>query len=138
MTLMIQWALTIFRAGYGLFFILIGAYGGLSLLSGRGNPFDSAPGAGTEFQNALEATGFMHPLMLGCYVIGGVALLFKRTAPLGIVVLAPFVVVIFFYHTLLDVSLLWAAFWAAGLALLAWQMRAAFLPLVNYTESKEI
>ncbi len=106
------------------------------MLAGQGNPFAGEPGPGADFQNALEASGFIVPVMLTCYVLGGAALLFSRTAPLGIVLLAPFVAVIFFYHILLGGSALWALFWAAGLLLLAWRYRDAFKALVSFSDSR--
>ncbi len=123
MTSVGYWANSIFRIGYGAFFVFVGLYGGYSLVSGGGNPFSVEPGPGANFQAALEETGFIVPLMLICFTGGGSALAFRRTAPLGIVLLAPFVVVIFFYHVLLGGSALWAIFWAAGLAFLAYTFR---------------
>jgi hypothetical protein len=72
--------------------------------------------------------------MLACFVLGGSALLSSRTAPLGIVILAPSVVVIFFYHLLLGGSPAWGTFWAAGLLLLAWRFRDAFAGLVTFSD----
>lgn len=132
----IRLAFSVLRIAYGGFFIFVGLYGGYSILAGRGNPFTVEPGPGADFQSALEATGFVVPVMLTCYVLGGAALLSSRTAPLGIVVLAPFVTVIFFYHVLLGGSVLWAVFWAAGLLLLAWRFRDAFRGLVSYSDSR--
>lgn len=122
---------TIFRFGYGAFFALVGLYGSFSLLSGAGNPFSVEPGAGAAFQEALDETGFIVPVMLACYVVGGFALMFARTAPAGIVILAPFVVVIFFYHVSLGGSVTWAIFWLAGLLYLAYVFRAQLGVLVG-------
>ena len=119
-----DWAKSIFRIGYGAFFVIVGIHGGYSLLSGGGNPFDVQPGPGADFQRALEATGFVVPVMLGCFIFGGSALFCPRTAPLGIVLLAPFVVVIFCYHVLLGGSVAWAVFWAGGLLFLGYVFRA--------------
>lgn len=126
-----HWASKIFRIAYGAFYLLVGMYGGYSLLSGGGNPFGVEPGPGADFQAALEETGFVVPIMLLCFSVGGAALLFARTAPLGIVLLAPFVVVIFFYHVMLGGSVAWAIFWAAGLAFLIYLFRARLGVLVG-------
>lgn len=134
MTSGVRLSISVFRVAYGAFYLAVGLYGGFSLLAGRGNPFTVEAGPGADFQDALQATGFIIPLMLTCYVIGGAALLFNRTAPLGIIVLAPFVVVIFSYHVLLGGSVWWAVLWATGLMLLAWRYRDAFVPLVNFTD----
>lgn len=128
-------AISVFRIAYGGFFLVVGLYGGYSVFSGGGNPFAPDPGPAADFQNALEATGFVVPLMLACYVIGGTALLFSRTAPLGIILLAPFVAVIVFYHLFLGGSALWAGLWGAGLLLLAWRYRDAFTPLVRFSDA---
>ncbi|MBY6217579.1 hypothetical protein [Qipengyuania aquimaris] len=69
------------------------------------------------------------------FILGGLALAVKRTAPLGIIILAPFVAVIFFYHLLLGGSAAWATGWAGGLLLLAWHHRSAFVPLVTFDRS---
>lgn len=120
----VDWAKSIFRIGYGGFFVIVGLYGSYSLFSGGGNPFDVEAGPGADFQRALEETGFVVPVMLACFIIGGSALFLSRTAPLGIVTLAPFVVVIFGYHVLLGGSVVWALFWAAGLLFIAYMFRA--------------
>lgn len=126
-----HWGSLIFRIGYGSFYLLVGLYGSYSLVSGEGNPFAVEPGPGAKFQAALDETGFIVPIMLVCFLAGGGALTIDRTAPLGIMLLAPFVVVIFFYHTMLGGSLIWAFFWAGGLILLAYQYRSQLGVLVG-------
>ena len=138
MTSMARLIMAAFRMAYGGFFVAVGLYGGVSLLSGDGNPFDVQPGPGADFQAALEGTGFVVPVMLLCFVIGGAALLRNRTAPLGIIVLAPFVVVIFLYHLLPGGNAPWGAFWAAGLLLLAWRYRKAFKTLVAFEDGDDL
>lgn len=126
-----RWASSIFRIGYGLFFVIVGFYGSYILLSGGGSWFTVEPGPGADFQSALLETGFIVPAMYACYIVGGAALFFNRTAPLGIVVLSPFVVVIFFYNVLLGGSVAWAVFWAGGLVLLAYLYRSRLGVLVG-------
>ncbi|MCA0911245.1 hypothetical protein [Qipengyuania gaetbuli] len=122
----------VFRIAYGGFFAVIGAWGSVALFRGQGNPFLSGEGPGPDFQAAMEATGFLVPTMLGLFVVGGLALSIERTAPLGVILLAPFVTVIFFYHLLLGGSAIWGFGWAIGLVILAWRYRSGFGGLVNY------
>lgn len=125
-------AITALRIVYGGFFAAIGFYGGWSMLSGKSNPFPPKPGPGAQFQDALLQTGFMIPLMLGSFVIGGLALISGRAAPLGIIILAPAVIVIAFYHVILPGgSRVWGLGWAVALVILAWHYRAAFRPLIG-------
>ena len=126
-----RWASLIFRIGYGLFFFVVGLYGSYYLLSEGGSWFTVEPGPGADFQAALLETGFIAPAMYACYIVGGAALFFNRTSPLGIVVLAPFIVVIFFYNVLLGGSVAWAVFWAGGLVFLAYLYRSRLGVLVG-------
>ena len=124
-----------FRIAYGGFFLVTSLIAIRSLVRGMGNPFvPDLSGVAEQFQAAMASTGFLVPIMLGCFAIGGLALLFHRTAPLGIVLLAPFIVVIFFYHLMLTGNWPWGTIWAAGLALLAWRYRRAFVPLWSYRD----
>ena len=128
-------AFAILRFAYGGFFAAISAFSIFSLVQGRGNPFlPELSGIAAQFQVAMEATGFLVPIMLACFLVGGIALFFHRTAPLGIALLAPFVIVIFFYHLMLTGNWPWGTIWAAGLAILAWRYRRAFVPLWNYRD----
>ena len=54
------------------------------------------------FFAALHASGFMLPLLGLSFFIGGLLLLLDRTAPLGLIFLAPPIVVIPLYNTLLE------------------------------------
>jgi hypothetical protein len=87
--------------------------------------------APTSFEKAMAETGFMNPLLcLACFVGGG-ALFVRRTAPLGIVILAPLVIIIFWFHIVITKSYLWGALNLIWLAALAWQVRHAFDRLWN-------
>ena len=89
--------------------------------------------AATAFEAALAQTGFMNPLLcLGCF-LGGGALLFRRTAPLGIALLAPLVVIIFCFHLFITKSYLWGTLNLLWLAVLAWRYRRGFDQLWHYT-----
>lgn len=120
---------------YGGYFILLGASSALEMLGILPEPhweqYTSAESGA--FLAALEKTHFVMPLIAFTWVAGGVALFFYRSAPLGVALLAPFIVNMFLADTLLDDEWLWALAHAAPLAALAWHFRAAFAALWNYT-----
>ena len=91
-------------------------------------PADGSPAAAS-FMEALRATGFISPLMYLFFVLGGLATLFHRTAPLGLVLLGPFVIVIFFYHLVLTGNWPWGSFWLALFLGLLCAYRYRFAPL---------
>ncbi|MGD8688839.1 MAG: hypothetical protein PVI37_02765 [Gammaproteobacteria bacterium] len=124
--------LQITRWLYAGFFLLIGLQ---SLLVYAGIlPRGGYPGSPEmkEFSRAVFSAGFIGPLMTATYICSGVLMLFSRTAPLGLVLLAPFVVAILFAHLMLNgipalgiaIALLWAV--------LAWQFRKAYEPMWTY------
>ena len=88
--------------------------------------------AARAFLEPLMATSFFTPILAATYLAGASALLFQRTAPLGIVLLAPPMVVIFFFHIFLTGMVLWGAAWTGALAVLAWGHRDAFKALVTF------
>ncbi len=85
-----------------------------------------------EFTNAIFATGFIGPIMSVTYVASGILMLFNRTAPLGIVLLTPFIVVILFTHLMLNGNPPFGILLAALLGIFAWQFREAYQPMWNY------
>jgi hypothetical protein len=88
--------------------------------------------ASTSLEKAMAETGFMNLLLcLACFVGGG-AMLFRRTTPLGIVILAPLVIIIFCFHMVITKSYLWGSLNLILLAALAWQFRRGFDQLWNY------
>jgi hypothetical protein len=124
--------LTIIRRVYSAFFFLIGAQS-LLMVSGI-LPASEFPGSPETkaFTEAIFATGFIGPIMSVTYVASGILMLFNRTAPLGIVLLAPFVVVILFTHLMLNGSPAIGILIASLLGLFAWQFRRAYQPMWNY------
>ena len=127
--------LTIIRWIYAAFFFLIGAQS-LLVLAGI-LPASEFPGSPETkaFTEAIFATGFIGPIMSITYVASGILMLFNRTAPLGIVLLAPFVVVILFTHLMLNGSPAFGILLTALLGLFAWQFRDAYQPMWNYGNS---
>jgi hypothetical protein len=74
----------------------------------------------------------MNPLVCLACLVGGGAMLFRRTTPLGIVILAPLVIIIFCFHMVITKSYLWGALNLVLLAANAWRFRRGFDPLWNY------
>lgn len=111
------------RVFLGLFFIyaplvVVFKFGGM-------NPPEMAPAA-SGFALALDQTRFMNPLIIVSMLIGGVALLSNRTAPAGLILLAPSIVVIACFHWFLTGKYLWGSIWPLWFALLIWRYRDVF------------
>jgi hypothetical protein len=118
---------TAIRLLYGAFWLLIVI---APFLTGKGIPTQTVPAAKALWEG-LEASRFLIPLLGTCYGIGGLLVLFRRTAPLGLLVLSPPLLVIVLFNALLIRS---ASAWvvlAPVHALLLWQCRADFRPLWN-------
>ena len=122
----------ILRYLYAAYYLLVGVYLTLSLAGIIPPPHPKTSDASAAFQGALGKTGFMFPLLAFTYVASACALFFHRTAPLGLVLLAPIAVIIFFTDTLLDTAWLFGTLNAVVLAALAWHFRSAYRPLFSY------
>lgn len=72
------------------------------LLTGVGNPFTQPNPEAQAFTDALTRSRIVDPLLAISYAVGGAALLRDRTAPLGLVVLAPSVTMIMLFHFVLS------------------------------------
>ncbi len=90
--------------------------------------------ASTPLEKAMAESLFMNPLLCLACGVGGGAMLFRRTTPLGIVILAPLVIIIFCFHVVITKSYLWGLANLVLLAANAWHFRRAFEPLWNYAE----
>lgn len=128
---MIILVLRIVRTLFAGFYVLVGAQAALALLGVIPVPDFDLSARNAAFQEALGETGFIVPLMAFMFVAGGILMMPDRTAPLGIVLLAPFVVVIFFTHLVLDGSAIWGLLNLGLLLLFAFQFRSSFMPLLN-------
>jgi hypothetical protein len=116
---------TLVRLAYGIYWILFAL---VLAAFPKAIPAQTVPAA-RAFWSALEATGFMLPLLAASYGLGGTLTLFRRTAPLGLVVLSPPMAVIVLFNALLVRS---ASAWvvlAPLHALLLWRVRADLAPL---------
>lgn len=123
----------ILRYLYAAYYLLVGVYLALSLAGIVPLPHPKVSDASAAFQGALGKTGFMFPLLAFTYIASACALCFHRTAPLGLVLLAPVAVIIFFTDALLDTAWVFGALNAAVLAALAWHFRFAYRPLFSYS-----
>jgi putative oxidoreductase len=113
------------RVLLGLVFFVFGLNGFLHFMP---NP-PPTPAAG-EFFGALIKTGYMFFLIFTPQVLGGALLLLGVAVPFALVILAPVIVNIVFFHIYLSPGLLPMALVVAALELfLAWYYRAAFAPL---------
>jgi hypothetical protein len=127
----VDWAWRGARWLYGGYFLFVAVMVGRMLWFGAPGPHQGTPAA-RAFTDAMNATGFFQPLLMVDYALGGAALLFRRTAPLGVALLGPTVAVIFLFHLRLTGNVAWGGGWALGLALLAWRYRAGFTGLWTY------
>jgi hypothetical protein len=88
--------------------------------------------AAQAFWSAIEATGFLVPLLGVCYFAGGLLLWMRRTSPLGLAILSPPMVVIILFDLLLAKEAgLWIAL-AVMHGILLWEFRSAFSRLWSY------
>ncbi len=120
---------------YALFYLAVGFRGTIASLGLMSNPKFEMSDPARQFQDALIDTGFVMEIVSLVFFIAGILMLFKRTTPLGIIILAPLVVVILFNHVMLGGSIIWGVSHALLLALFAWSYRDAFSPLWNYHRS---
>lgn len=117
---------------YAIFFLLIGArallilFGFLPPTEYPGSPEVKA------FTHAIFETGFISPLMSVTYFVAGILILIKRTAPLGLILLAPFIVSILLTHLMFEPNPMFGIFIFLWWLFLAWQFRSAFQPMWNY------
>lgn len=120
-------AVIIARTLLGLVFLIFGLNGFLHFIP---NP-PPLPAAG-QFFGALFATGYMPKLIFGTQVVGGALLLLGAAVPFALVILAPVIVNVIFFHIYLSpvpAQFVPAVIVAALELFLAWYYRAAFAPL---------
>lgn len=120
------------RIIYGLFFFATGVWIWLHVFTGRFPPPVQPTYQAAAFMSAFGATGFLEPLLGLSYLAGGGALMASRTAPLGFIILAPLVVVIFFFDVLLAGQVIWPIIVASWFAAIGWRLRRGLWPLVQF------
>lgn len=109
------------RVLLGLVFFVFGLNGFLHFL-----PQPPIPGPAGAFIGALAGTGYMFPLIKGTEVVSGALLLSNRFVPLALALLAPIVVNIVFFHTVLTPPNPIAYVVLALEVFLAWSYRSAY------------
>lgn len=118
-------ATLIVRILLGLIFTVFGLNGFLHFL-----PNPPMPDAAVHFFGALFATGYMIPLLFATQLIGGILLLIGVIVPFALVILAPVITNIFFFHLFLAPEGLPLAIVVVVFELfLAWRYSSAFAPL---------
>lgn len=118
-----QIGMAIFRVLFGLFFILSTI--AIVLLSGGQHPVEVDPEA-NRFTQALNASGFMNPALIVTFLIGGAAMLFNRSAPIGLILLGAPIFVIAGFHWFLTHSYVWGSIWPIWYVILVWHYRQVF------------
>ena len=88
--------------------------------------------AATDLERTMAETGFLNPLLCLCCTVGGAALFWRRSIPLGLVVLAPLVVIIFCFHIFITKAYWWGTLNLGLLLALIWHFRRGLEPLWNY------
>lgn len=116
-------AWTIARVMFGLFFL----YAPILILVkfGGQQPPETVPAA-ANFTTALNESGFINPALIAVLLLGGVAMLFNRLAPVGLILLAGPIAVIAGFHWALTHDYLWGSIWPIWWALLAFHYRHVF------------
>jgi hypothetical protein len=95
-------------------------------------PNPPEPEAAAAFFGALAGTHYMFALIFGTQIIGGALLLVGVAVPFALVILAPVIVNILFFHIFLAPAGLPVALVVAALeAFLAWHYRQVFAPLFS-------
>ena len=117
---------------YAAYYLYFGIRLTLALIGVLSLPRPKISTASAAFQDALARTGFVLPALAFTYISSACAMLFHRTAPLGVVILAPVIVAISLTDIILDTAWFWGTLHAAILAALAWHFRSAYRPLWNY------
>ncbi len=118
------------RVLLGLIFVVMGLNGFFGFLSMPPMPLGAA-----EFMAALEATGYMMPLIKITEVVGGLMLLSGRYVPLGLVLLAPGIVNIALFHAVLaPTGLVMALVLVALEVYLAYSYRDVFRPILSASQ----
>ena len=77
----------------------------------------------------------MNPLLIASFLTAGVAILFDRTAPIGLIILAPSILVIACFHWFLSGNYIWGAIWPFWFLVLVWRYRRVFARLWEHRPS---
>ena len=122
-----RFAPTAVRVFLGLIFFVFGLNGFLQFM-----PQPPMPEKAGAFMGALAATGYMFPLIKGVEVLAGALLLSNRFVPLALALLAPNVVNIVLFHSVLAPGGLPVALMVLALELFAaWSYRDAYASMLR-------
>lgn len=114
---------------YAAFWIAMGALVLYAIGTGLPNPIRQPTPEAQAFHDAMDAWPALGLANGSAYLAGGLLVLFRRTTPLGLALLAPAVTVILLFHLTLSgqyaVGLVFAAYTGA----LMWRERAAYASL---------
>jgi uncharacterized membrane protein YphA (DoxX/SURF4 family) len=122
-----RFAPTVVRVFLGLVFFVFGLNGFLQFM-----PQPPMPEKAGAFMGALAATGYMFPLIKSVEVVAGALLLSNRFVPLALALLAPNVVNIVLFHTVLAPGGLPVAIVVLALELYAaWTYRDAYASMLH-------
>ncbi|MFT3756847.1 MAG: hypothetical protein QM769_13075 [Pseudoxanthomonas sp.] len=125
-------ATAILRLLFGAFYAYIGGSWFVHQIIGKPWVTPPEPERAKALTSALTSSGLVDPLIAATCLVGGLLLLFRRTTPLGIAVLAPLVFGIFLFHLFLTGGWAWGSIHLGLLLVLAWLHRSAFKPLWSY------
>lgn len=118
------WAVA--RVLFGLFFLYAPIM--VIVVFGGDQPPETVAAA-SHFTTALNDSGFMTPMLIAVLLAGGAAMLFDRSAPIGLILLAPPIAVITAFHWFLTGNRVWGSVWPLWFALLARRYRRVFARL---------
>lgn len=117
---------TVARVLFGLFFLYAPIM--VIVVFGGDQPPETVAAA-SRFTTALNDSGFMNPMLIAVLLAGGAAMLFDRSAPIGLILLAPPIAVITAFHWFLTGNRVWGSVWPLWFALLTWRYRRVFARL---------
>lgn len=135
--MIVKKSLTILRWIYALLFFLIGARSLLVMAGLMPSPEYSGSPEAKAFAEAIFSKGYISPLMAITYFVAGILIIIKRTAPLGLVILAPFIVSILLTHLMFEPNPIFGIIIALLWVLFAWRFRKTYQPMWNYRDTIE-
>lgn len=115
------------RLLFGLIFFVFGLNGFFDFLPKTPPP----EGVAGEYISALIKTGYFWPLLKGCEVLCGFAILTGHFVPLALIIISPVVLHIFLFKIFLSPPLGLAIYLLISNAYLGWAYRSSFAELLK-------
>ena len=125
---------TALRWLWGIMFVGNGVMLLLSLLGLAEDPFVQPTPEARAWYDGLFSAPFLTLLLGLAFLVGGLLMSLKRTAPLGLALVAGPVAVIVAYHFSMTGLVAWGLFTAVVQGLLMWRFRSAYEPLWSYKD----